>query len=75
MVVNERFYYFKNITSINLKYKHCVLIIDFTWWVDYEVIIHEWLNINVGTDKFQLDGVILQFKEEESVTLFLLRWN
>lgn len=74
MVVNERFYYFENDT-INLKYKHCVLIIDFSWWVDYEVIIHEWLNINVGTDKFQLDGVILQFKEEESVTLFLLRWN
>jgi len=53
---------------------HCdVVITDFAWWIGNEDLVREWcLDNNIHT---QQQGMVIQFDDDESFTMFMLRWS
>ncbi len=50
-----------------------VVIADFAWWIAVEDEVREWcLNNNIRT---QQQGMVIQFDDDESFTMFILRWS
>ena len=50
-----------------------VVIADFAWWIGNEDIVREWcLDNNIRT---QQQGMVIQFDDDESFTMFTLRWS
>jgi hypothetical protein len=50
-----------------------VVIADFAWWVAVEDEVREWcLDNRIRT---QQQGMVIQFDDDESFTMFMLRWS
>lgn len=50
-----------------------VVIADFAWWIAVEDEVREWcLDNNIRT---QQQGMVIQFDDDESFTMFMLRWS
>ncbi len=50
-----------------------VVIADFAWWIGNEDLVREWcLDNNIRT---QQQGMVIQFDDDESFTMFILRWS
>ena len=50
-----------------------VVIADFAWWLGNEDLVREWcLDNNIRT---QQQGMVIQFDDDESFTMFMLRWS
>jgi hypothetical protein len=50
-----------------------VVIADFAWWIAVEDEVREWcLDNRIRT---QQQGMVIQFDDDESFTMFMLRWS
>lgn len=50
-----------------------VVIADFAWWIGNEDLVREWcLDNKIRT---QQQGMVIQFDDDESFTMFMLRWS
>ena len=50
-----------------------VVIADFAWWIGNEDLVREWcLDNRIRT---QQQGMVIQFDDDESFTMFMLRWS
>ena len=50
-----------------------VVIADLAWWVAVEDEVREWcLDNRIRT---QQQGMVIQFDDDESFTMFMLRWS
>lgn len=50
-----------------------VVIADFAWWVGVEDQVREWcLDNHIRT---QQQGMVITFDDDESFTMFMLRWS
>ena len=50
-----------------------VVIADFAWWVGVEDQVREWcLDNGIRT---QQQGMVITFDDDESFTMFMLRWS
>jgi hypothetical protein len=50
-----------------------VVIADFAWWIAVEDEVREWcLDNRIRT---QQQGMVIQFDDDESFTMFILRWS
>ena len=50
-----------------------VVIADFAWWISVEDEVREWcLDNRIRT---QQQGMVIQFDDDESFTMFMLRWS
>jgi hypothetical protein len=64
-----RFVVFDRISGIHRG----VVIADFAWWVGVEDQVREWcLDNGIRT---QQQGMVIQFDDDESFTMFMLRWS
>ena len=50
-----------------------VVITDFAWWIAVETEVLEWcLDNGLG---IQQQGMVIRFNNDESFTMFMLRWS
>ena len=68
-IAKGRFVVFDQIYGIHRG----VVIADFAWWVGVEDQVREWcLDNGIRT---QQQGMVITFDDDESFTMFMLRWS
>jgi hypothetical protein len=68
-IAKGRFVVFDQIYGIHRG----VVIADFAWWVGVEDQVREWcLDNHIRT---QQQGMVIIFDDDESFTMFILRWS
>jgi hypothetical protein len=68
-IAKGRFVVFDQIYGIHRG----VVIADFAWWVGVEDQVREWcLDNGIHT---QQQGMVITFDDDESFTMFMLRWS
>ena len=51
--------------------KKCLMLTDYHWYCDNEKPFEDWLRIHGCA----MPGMIIKFPDEQTMTLFLLRWE
>ena len=52
-----------------------LMIKDFSWWIQNEREIYDWMEKNLPHGRMHHEGMVLSIPTEEQVTAFLLRWG
>ena len=74
MTAVQNFIVVDNYDDYGLKDRYiprCVWVTNYTWYAEIELEIDAWLR----THKCAMPGMIIKFPSEETLTLFLLRWQ
>ena len=68
---NDYGYDWNDYGSKNRYIPRCVWVTNYTWYAENELKFDAWLR----THKCAMPGMIIKFPSEETLTLFLLRWQ
>jgi hypothetical protein len=52
-----------------------ILIKDFSWWIQNERDIYEWMERNLPHGRMHHEGRVISVPNQEQVTAFLLKWG
>lgn len=56
-------------------HNYYIMIKDFSWWIQNERDIYEWMERNLPHGRMHHEGMIVSVPTEEDVTAFLLQWG
>jgi hypothetical protein len=54
---------------------HYIIIKDFAWWIQNEVEIYQWMELNLPKGRMHHEGMVISIPYEKMVTAFLLTWG